>query len=128
MNNKELRKISGTKSYQAANRTYYWQNKNKFLTRYYKYCTGGKTGFTKKSGRTLVTTAEKDEMELVAVTLNAPDDWNDHTTLYDWGFENHSKQQSNLTEVKEEKITNAGNLLTDAIGLYRKLIGLDFND
>lgn len=128
MDNKEFRKISGTKSYQAANRTYYWQNKNKFLTKYYKYSTGGKTGFTKKSGRTLITTAEKDEMELIAVTLNAPDDWNDHTTLYEWGFDNHNKQPSHLTVIKEEKITDAGNLLTDAIGFYRKLTGFDFND
>ena len=48
---------------------------------------GGKTGYTKASGRTLVTAAEKDGAVLICVTLNAPDDWNDHTSLYRAGFE-----------------------------------------
>ncbi|MCQ4022169.1 D-alanyl-D-alanine carboxypeptidase [Ruminococcus sp. zg-924] len=52
----------------------------------YEYCTGGKTGFTKKAGRCLVTAAERDGKHLVAVTLNAGDDWNDHIKMYDYGF------------------------------------------
>ena len=48
---------------------------------------GIKTGFTKKSGRCLVSCAEKDGVRLVAVTLNAPDDWNDHIKMLDYGFE-----------------------------------------
>ena len=50
---------------------------------------GGKTGFTKKSGRCLVSVAERDGLRLIAVTLNAPDDWRDHATLYDFGFDNY---------------------------------------
>ena len=88
MNNETFRKISATKSYRSNNRSYYWFNKNKLLTQFYEYCTGGKTGFTKKAGRTLVTTAKHNNMELVAVTLNAPNDWQDHIHLYDWGFNN----------------------------------------
>ena len=49
-------------------------------------CVGVKTGFTKKSGRCLVSAAERDGELLVAVTLNAPNDWNDHIALYDYGF------------------------------------------
>ncbi len=60
-------------------------NHNKLLSMY-AYCNGGKTGFTKKSGRCLVTSAEKDGVKLIAVTLNAPDDWNDHMKMYDYGF------------------------------------------
>ena len=45
-----------------------------------------KTGFTKKSGRCLVSCAERDGVRLIAVTLNAPDDWNDHTAMLDYGF------------------------------------------
>jgi D-alanyl-D-alanine carboxypeptidase/D-alanyl-D-alanine carboxypeptidase (penicillin-binding protein 5/6) len=48
---------------------------------------GIKTGFTKKSGRCLVSAAERGGVTLVAVTLNAPDDWADHRKLLDYGFE-----------------------------------------
>lgn len=48
--------------------------------------TGVKTGFTKQSGRCLVTSAERDGVTLIAVTLNDPDDWRDHRALYDAAF------------------------------------------
>lgn len=92
-NNELFRKISGTSSYLSDNRTYKWHNKNKLLTNYYKYCTGGKTGFTKRAGRTLATTAKKNDMELIAVTLNAPDDWKDHIRMFEWGYEQYDLKQ-----------------------------------
>ncbi len=61
-------------------------NHNKMLS-YYEGCIGVKTGYTKKSGRCLVSAAERDSVTIVAVTLNAPDDWNDHKILLDYGFE-----------------------------------------
>lgn len=63
-----------------------FSNSNKLLKRY-DGVFGIKTGFTKKSGRCLVTAAEKQGKTLIVVTLNAPDDWNDHTKLYDYSFE-----------------------------------------
>ncbi len=60
-------------------------NHNKLLS-LYEYCNGGKTGFTTKSGRCLVSSAEKEGVKLIAVTLNAPDDWNDHIKMYEYGF------------------------------------------
>ena len=60
-------------------------NHNKML-HLYNGAVGVKTGFTKKSGRCLVSAAERDGVRLIAVTLNAPDDWNDHTALLDYGF------------------------------------------
>ncbi|MBE6627453.1 MAG: D-alanyl-D-alanine carboxypeptidase [Ruminococcaceae bacterium] len=60
-------------------------NHNKML-RLYDGCIGVKTGFTKRSGRCLVSAAERDGVELIAVTLNASDDWNDHTALLNYGF------------------------------------------
>ena len=60
-------------------------NHNKLL-RAYPDCIGVKTGFTKKSGRCLVSAAERDGMLLIAVTLDAPDDWRDHTAMLDFGF------------------------------------------
>ncbi|WP_342774174.1 D-alanyl-D-alanine carboxypeptidase family protein [Aquibacillus sediminis] len=89
MENEVFKEIASTKSYQQKTKNVTWLNKNKLLTRYYEYCTGGKTGFTRAAGRTLVSTAEKDGMELIAVTLNAPDDWNDHISLFEWAFDNY---------------------------------------
>ncbi|MGI6202738.1 MAG: D-alanyl-D-alanine carboxypeptidase family protein [Eubacteriales bacterium] len=60
-------------------------NHNRLL-RLYPYAIGVKTGFTKRSGRCLVSAAERDGVELVAVTLNASDDWNDHTAMLEYGF------------------------------------------
>ncbi|WP_066312731.1 D-alanyl-D-alanine carboxypeptidase family protein [Bacillus sp. FJAT-29814] len=89
MQNKTYQKIAGTKVHRAPNPTEnwdrVWKNKNRLLTKY-KYTTGGKTGYTKRAKRTLVTTASKGDMNLIAVTLNAPDDWNDHISLYESGF------------------------------------------
>lgn len=60
-------------------------NHNRLLSSY-EGAIGVKTGFTKKSGRCLVSAAERDGVTLIAVTLNAPDDWNDHKKLLDYGF------------------------------------------
>ncbi len=60
-------------------------NHNKLLWRY-SDSIGIKTGFTKKSGRCLVSAAERDGIILVAVTLNAGDDWNDHISMFEYGF------------------------------------------
>ncbi len=65
-------------------------NHNKLL-RTYDGCIGVKTGFTKKSGRCLVSAAERESLTLVAVTLSAPDDWRDHSALLDFGFENYCR-------------------------------------
>lgn len=60
-------------------------NHNKLL-RLDETCVGVKTGFTKRSGRCLVSAAERNGVELIAVTLNAPNDWDDHGELLEWGF------------------------------------------
>ncbi|MFD1065286.1 D-alanyl-D-alanine carboxypeptidase family protein [Oceanobacillus locisalsi] len=103
MENPIFQEISGSESYLSDNRSYHWRNKNKLLTYFYEYCTGGKTGYTKQTGRTLITTAEKDGMELIAVTLDAPDDWQDHISMFEWGFE-----QFEMTEVNQD-----GNAVTN---------------
>ena len=60
-------------------------NHNKLLD-LYDGAFGIKTGFTKKSGRCLVSAVRKNGKTLIAVTLNAPDDWNDHIKMYDYAF------------------------------------------
>lgn len=62
-----------------------WANKNKML-QFYDGADGVKTGYTKKAGRTLVSSATRGRQQLVVVTLNDPDDWRDHMRLLDYGF------------------------------------------
>lgn len=90
MNNSDFKKITSTKTYTAKTNkmTYVWKNKNKLLNQY-KYTTGGKTGFTKKARRTLVTSAQKDNKKLIAVTLNDPNDFNNHQQLYEEYFKKY---------------------------------------
>ncbi len=94
MKNKDYRKISGTKIHRAPNPNEawdrVWKNKNRLLTEKYKYCTGGKTGYTKKARRTLVTTASKDGTNLITVTIDDSTDWADHIALYEAGFSQYS--------------------------------------
>ena len=61
-------------------------NHNKML-KMYEGTVGVKTGFTKKSGRCLASAAERDGITLIAVTLDAPNDWSDHKTLLNYGFD-----------------------------------------
>lgn len=90
MKNKDFRKITGTKNYSLKTdmNVYKWVNKNKLLSTY-KYATGGKTGYTKKAKRTLVTSASKDGLNLVAVTINDGKDWDDHVSLFEEAFNNY---------------------------------------
>ncbi len=60
-------------------------NHNRLL-KSYEGAIGVKTGFTKKSGRCLVSAAERGGLTFIAVTLGAPDDWRDHTEMLDFGF------------------------------------------
>ena len=63
-------------------------NHNKML-KLYKGADGVKTGYTDKSGRCLVSSATRDGLTLIAVTLDAPDDWSDHKKLLDMGFRDY---------------------------------------
>lgn len=89
-----FRKITGCKKHtvKTKEKTYVWSNKNKLLYSY-EYTTGGKTGFTKKAHRTLVTSASKDDLNLIVVTLNDPNDFQNHEELYEYGFNNYSMEK-----------------------------------
>ncbi len=68
-----------------------YQNHNKLLSMY-EGVFGVKTGYTKAAGRSLVSCCERGGMTLVCVTLSAPDDWQDHMSLYDWGYEHYERR------------------------------------
>lgn len=89
-NSKDYRTISKTYKYsfESSNKSYLWYNRNKLL-KTYKYATGGKTGYTPSAGRTLVTTAKKDDMNLTVVTLKDNNEYDTHQNLYDMTFEKY---------------------------------------
>ena len=94
MKNEEYRKIVSTKEYKLKTNmnTYVWTNKNKLLHSH-PYITGGKTGYTEIAKRTLVTTASKNNINLVVVTLNDGNDFDDHIKLYEEVFNNYHSYQ-----------------------------------
>lgn len=87
--------IMATENYRAtldADKSEYrfFSNHNRLL-KMYDDCIGGKTGFTKASGRCLATASCRDGKLLTAMTINAPDDWNDHIILYEYAFSLYKK-------------------------------------
>lgn len=92
--NPTFRKITVCKKHtvKTDEKTYVWTNKNKLLYTY-KYTTGGKTGYTDKARRTLVTSASNGNLDLIAVTLNDPNDFKNHKELYEYAFKNYSMEK-----------------------------------
>ena len=89
MKNDTYKEIVKTKKHTVKTnlKTYIWHNKNKLLA--LDYITGGKTGYTERAKRTLVSTATKNNMNLVVVTIKDSDDWNTHKSLYEYAFNNY---------------------------------------
>ena len=88
MKNEDFARIVSTKTITIGGVTY--KNHNKLLW----LCDGIlglKTGYTKASGRTLVSCCEREGLRLICVTLNDPDDWEDHMALYDKAFEEYKR-------------------------------------
>ena len=110
--NETLTKIMSTKHYgvQTDYKYYDWYNKNKLLSEY-KYTTGGKTGYTEKAYRTLVTSATKDNKNLAVVTLNEKDD-----------FENDDLNNLMNTELELSLIANKIEYMinTEKLHIYDK--------
>lgn len=92
LKNKDFAQIVSTKKKTISNGTENYgrslSNHNKLLN-LYKGCVGVKTGFTKKTGRCLVSAAVRNNFQVIAVTLAAPDDWNDHTNMLNYAFEHY---------------------------------------
>lgn len=67
-------------------------NKNKMLWQF-DGGDGVKTGFTKKAGRCLVSSATREGLQLVCVVLNCGPMWNDSSSLLEYAFKNYSKKK-----------------------------------
>ena len=98
LENEDFAKLTSQKSAEvsfiepSSKKTTY-SNHNRLLSMY-EYCTGGKTGYTMSAGRCLVSSAKKDGLTLICVTLNDRNDWQDHIDLYNYGFERYACYQS----------------------------------
>ncbi|MBS6445316.1 MAG: D-alanyl-D-alanine carboxypeptidase [Ruminococcus sp.] len=118
LKNPDFREICGTYTAQVnfGNPPYdrWLKNSNKLLNMY-DGVIGVKTGFTDDAGRCLVSACERDGVTLIVVTLNAPNDWNDHTSLYDYGFSQVS-MQSPINENFEVNLVGASK---DTLSLER---------
>ncbi|MDE6851805.1 MAG: D-alanyl-D-alanine carboxypeptidase [Lachnospiraceae bacterium] len=113
MQNSDFRRFVGTKTYTCAKTnkhkmTRVWNNHHQMVNGYewpkyeYKYCIGGKTGYTTIAKNTLVTYAEKDGMQLVCVIMKGngpkqgePNEYTDSTRLLNYGFEKFQKYTVN---------------------------------
>ena len=84
-----FRQTVGTKEIRLGER--YLTNHNKLLWQV-EGAEGIKTGFTKAAGRILVSSASRNGRRLVCVTIDAPDDWKDHSSLYDSGFSHYQRK------------------------------------
>lgn len=76
------------------------RNHNKLLW-LYEGADGVKTGYTRAAGRILVSSATRDGRRLIAVTINAPDDWNDHMAMLNQGF----------SGFEQRRIVNTGEII-----------------
>ena len=90
MENPVFAKTVSTKSMKIGER--YLTNHNKLLWRV-EGADGVKTGFTKAAGRILVSSAVRNGRRIVAVTIDDPNDWQDHETFLEDGFSSYHVRQ-----------------------------------
>jgi serine-type D-Ala-D-Ala carboxypeptidase (penicillin-binding protein 5/6) len=92
MKNSVFRKITSSRKYFTKTNlnTYKWYNKNDLLLTY-KYSTGGKIGYTTSSKHVFVSSATKDNKNLIVVTIKDTDRFNTHKALYEKYFNKYEK-------------------------------------
>lgn len=126
MKNETFRKIVSTKRYTAP-----WEgrdydrvivNKNKILSTY-EGGDGVKTGFTKKAGRCLVSSATRDGMCVIAVVLNCGPMFEDCRRLMDCAFADYSlKDVIAGANVAEQAAVKDGKASTVKLGSGEKVL------
>lgn len=90
MQNPIFAQTVGTKTITIGDRCL--RNHNKLLWQL-EGANGVKTGYTKAAGRILISSVTRMDRQLIAVTFNAPNDWQDHKTLIEEGFSRFSVHQ-----------------------------------
>ena len=121
MNHPIYREISGASVHRTTSiggRNFVWSNKHRLVRGRYEHTISGKTGFTEAARRTLVTSANREGVELIVVTLRGGDDWNDHISLFEYGFDRFDLRQ--VTETGELEFIHQE--IRDATGFDRLFI------
>lgn len=133
LNNETFRKIVASKKWVPNSLDYTLYNKNKVVLNY-KYGTGVKIGYTKKSGRCISASAKKDDAEIIVVLLNAPNWFNDCYKIFDWAFSNYKKYNiiQDRQYVLNENVTSSAVLLEGEFNYLLKpdelnRINIEFN-
>lgn len=108
--NKEFLKITSTKKYKCVTNlnTHIWYNKNNLLS-IYKFSTSGKIGYTKKSKHVFVSSASKENKNLIIVTFRDTDQFNNHKNLYEKYFSKYQRYQildKNTFLINEKRYKN----------------------
>ena len=112
LSNEMFVQISSTKYYKTPVKGM-WKNKNRLLFDY-EYCISGKTGYTKKAKRTLVTASKKNDTTLICVTFNYGDDFSFHKQKYESYFSSYryvlflKKGINNLIDINIESNEDIG--------------------
>ncbi len=112
LKNETFKKIVSTKRINISNGNENYDrvliNKNKMLS-FYEGCTGVKTGYTKKAGRCLVSSVEKNGLEVVSVVINSPQMWERSTELFDDVYNNYTLKEVFNCENLNNKIFTSSN-------------------
>ena len=90
INNPIFSKTVSTKTVSIGSRSL--RNHNKLLWQL-EGADGVKTGYTKAAGRILISSATRHDRRLIAVTMNAPNDWQDHAQMINDGFSQYEIRQ-----------------------------------
>lgn len=95
----------GPRSYSSTNELL-----NSNSSNYYKYLIAGKTGYTSQDKECLVSTAYKDNLELIGVVLYSNSRFSDSRKLYEYGYSNYSiknivNENDLITSVKVSNAT-----------------------
>lgn len=100
--NKIYRKIISTKKYMTKSnlKSYTWYNRMNLINSY-KYCIGGKNGYTPKAGKSLVSYASNGDLNLLIVSLDDSDIYDNHKKLYNICF----KKYKNYTIIDKTNFT-----------------------
>ncbi|WP_342525749.1 serine hydrolase [Chryseomicrobium sp. FSL W7-1435] len=85
LEDESFREIATATLYAPDERAVTWHNKHRLVAE--QTAIAGKTGFTKKAGRTLISYFEQNEKKLIVVSLNEANDWKLHTELQRKTFE-----------------------------------------
>ena len=96
LKNKTFEKIVSTKYKEIPWEGSQWnrvlKNSNKLLWNF-EGANGVKTGFTKKAGRCLVSSAKRDDMQLVCVVLNCGPMFEESSAILEYGFQTYKSYQ-----------------------------------